>query len=154
MPQPRLEPGSSPDRHRLAGDTDMTDPDTGGTPGGANDNPIRARTHHMTIAPSAHALGPSARDQRRAVTVYLPSTVDIKTAHALRCDLLEALGDQPTRLIVDMSKVCSFDVTAAAVLVGVRRRFWNLGGILELTNVSANTASMLRQLGLARLLGC
>ena len=57
-----------------------------------------------------------------SVTVPFPPIVDLRSAHYLRCLLLDVVQGRPERLIVDMSAVESLDVTAGAVLVGVRRR--------------------------------
>lgn len=87
-----------------------------------------------------------------SVTVSFPSTVDLQSAHYLRCGLLEAVQARPERLVVDMSAVESFDVTAGAVLVGVRRRLQHSGGTMQFINVSQNTRAMLRTIGLHRFL--
>jgi anti-anti-sigma factor len=84
------------------------------------------------------------------VTVRFPRAVDVHSAHSLRCRLLDAVRSRPSRLILDMSGVESFDTTAAAVLVGVRRRLRHLGGRVEMVNVDPAVAARLRQLGLAR----
>lgn len=87
-----------------------------------------------------------------SVTVPFPPVVDLHSAHYLRCRLLDIVQSRPERLVVDMSAVESLDVTAGAVLVGVRRRLGHSGGTMQFINVSRSTRAMLRNVGLHQLL--
>lgn len=104
----------------------------------------------MSVTPAVQAH--RAEVNHTTVTVHFPSTVNLQSANTLRCGMLDALRDRPTRLLVDMSEVDDVDVTAVAILIGVCRRLRRLGGRLELVNINARPALQLHQLGLSQLL--
>ena len=85
-------------------------------------------------------------------TVRFPPTVDVRSAHALRCLLLHTVQNRRTHLVLDMAAAEALDVTAAAVLVGMHRRLLRGGGRLQLVNVDQKTVDLLRRWGLAPLL--
>ncbi|MGH3048693.1 MAG: STAS domain-containing protein [Gaiellaceae bacterium] len=83
----------------------MTDAAGSGTP---RDNPV-AGVEHL----------------ENGVVVSLEGELDLYNADALRAALLEACGEEPERLVVDLAQVRFIDSTALGVLIEARSRMSN-----------------------------
>ena len=109
---------------------------------------VSRRDSSVTDPPRVQPL----RGGQSPVVLNMPAGVDVRTANAVRRHFLDVLQDPPAQLIVDMSAVEAFDVTAGAVLVGIQRRLRHAGGCMRLINLHPTTRSELRHSGLAGLL--
>ena len=65
-----------------------------------------------------------------SVVVALAGELDLYNAHVVRDALLQAAGESPERLVVDLSDVRFIDSTALGVLIEARTRMTNRRGFL------------------------
>jgi anti-anti-sigma factor len=83
---------------------------------------------------------------------YIVVTIDGELGNsrvpALRAQLLDLLRPHDSRIVVDLAEVTYCDASGLAVLVGVARRAWLLGGVLRLAAPSASVRAALRLTGL------
>jgi anti-sigma B factor antagonist len=84
-----------------------------------------------------------------AVVVRLTGELDLYNAAELRAALLEAVADQPERLVVDLGDVRFIDSTALGVLIEVRGRLAGGRGFL-LASPRLETSRALQVSGLDR----
>jgi anti-sigma B factor antagonist len=64
------------------------------------------------------------------VVVSLAGELDLYNAHVVRDALLQAAGESPERLVVDLSEVRFIDSTALGVLIEARTKLPNRRGFL------------------------
>jgi anti-anti-sigma factor len=91
-------------------------------------------------------LSLSSRDDCTVVTIS--GGLDIVSGPELREELIHLLDTEAIRIVVDLSAVTFCDVSGLAVLIGVSRRAWLLGGRLRLAAPSPQVTAVLRRTGL------
>jgi len=90
----------------------------------------------------------SVRGQNGYAVATISGELGIARVPALREVLLSLLGAQTNRIIIDLSRVTCCDASGLAVLVGVGRRAWLLGGVLRLAAPTPPVAAVLHLTGL------
>ena len=97
---------------------------------------------------SLQGLTLSVRGQNGYTIAAIGGDLDIASVPALRERLREVLGPDANRMVVDLSEVRFCDASGLAVLIGVRRRAWLLGGVLRLAAPAPPVVAVLRLTGL------
>jgi anti-anti-sigma factor len=92
----------------------------------------------------------STRRQNGYAVATIRGELDIASVPALREELLGLLGPHANRIVVDLSGVTFCDTSGLAMLVGVGRRAWLLGGVLRLAAPAPPVTAVLRLAGLER----
>lgn len=90
----------------------------------------------------------SVRGQDGCVIVTISGELDIARVPGLREQLLGVLRPRACRIVVDLAEVTFCDASGLAVLIGVGRRAWLLGGVLRLAAPAPPVAAVLRLTGL------
>ena len=103
--------------------------------------------HDATMTPHEENTF-SVRSQNGYSVATITGELGIARVPALRELLLGLLGASPSRIIIDLSRVTCCDASGLAVLVGVGRRAWLLGGVLRLAAPTPPVAAVLHLTGL------
>jgi anti-anti-sigma factor len=94
----------------------------------------------------SRTLSVSSRENCTIATIS--GDLDIASGPALREELFHLLGTEVNRIVVDLSAVTFCDSSGLAVLIGVGRRAWLLGGWLRLAAPAPPVTAILRLTGL------
>ena len=90
----------------------------------------------------------SVRSRDGYAIATIGGDLDIACVPALREQLLGVLGPHSNRIVVVLSGVTFCDASGLAVLIGVSRRAWLLGGVLRLAAPAPPVTAVLRLTGL------
>ena len=88
------------------------------------------------------------------VVITITGDLDIVSAPRLREEMLDAISNGGTRLILDLTTTTFIDSTGIGVIVGAHKRLTAQGGALRIATESRAILEPLRITGLHRVLPC